>query len=57
MSNKQTKNKAGRKPLAYKTKSLTVRLDTRLIDRMNEDKVDKTKLIHQLLRAHYNVQE
>lgn len=48
-----TKNKAGRKKLPYDTKSLNVRLDIKIIDRMNEDKVNKTNLIHLLLRNHF----
>jgi len=57
MSNKEQKNKAGRKFLPYSVKPFNVRLDTRLIDRMNADKVDKTALIHLLLRTYYNEKE
>ena len=52
-----TKDKAGRKSLPYKVHPFNIRLDTRLIDRMNQDGVNKTALIHKLLRSHYNVQE
>jgi hypothetical protein len=48
-----TKNKAGRKFLPYHVRPFNVRLDTRLIDRMNQDKVDKTALVHLLLRNHF----
>lgn len=49
-----TKHKAGRKKLTYDVKALNIRLDTRLIDRMNQDGVDKTALVHFLLRNHFD---
>lgn len=49
-----TKHKAGRKKRAYDTRSINIRLDTRLFDRMNSEGVDKTALVHLLLRNYFD---